>query len=172
MSQASETKGKAGEAADPDGSPSGSKTPTPSQQNTTYATYPCPLWGKRFDDSVETRLDPATRTTYRHISRSSLQNSKIHMRVTALLIRDEYEKLYKLISEEAPPIKVGDEYSGVAVIGQPGIGQLQFHCVSSEDCLTVMFRQVAVSELCTPSPPEPKKTHCVSNSCGRHLDFQ
>ena len=48
--------------------------------------------------------------------------------MTVLLICDEYEKLYKLICEEAPPIMIDDVYSGVAVIGHPGIGQLQLRC--------------------------------------------
>ena len=57
---------------------------------------PVPLWGKSFDDFVETSLDPTTCDTYRHISRSSfrtLDDLGISMPTTALLIRDEYEKL-------------------------------------------------------------------------------
>ena len=118
MSQASnKANGKAREAAGPD------NDPAPSQR---VITYPCPLWGKSFDNFVETNLDPTTRDTYRHISPSSfrtLDDLGISMPRTALLIRDEYEKLYKLICEEAPPIMVCGAYTGVAVIGQPGIGQ-------------------------------------------------
>ena len=162
MSQASnKANGKAREAAGP------GNDPAPSQWVT---TYPCPLWGKSFDDFAETSLD----STYRHISPSwfrTLDDLGISMPTTALLIRDEYENLYKLICKEAPPIMVRGAYTGVAVIGQPGIGQLQLHCISPEG-LTVMLRQVVVSELCAPSPLEHRKTHCVSNCCGRHLDFQ
>ena len=156
MSQASnKANGKAREAAGP------GNDPAPSQWVT---TYPCPLWGRSFDDFVETSLDPTTCDTYRHIGRSSfrtLVGLGISMPTTALLIRDEYEKLYKPICEEAPPITIFGVYTGVAVIGQPGIGQLQLHCISPEG-FTVMFRQVVVSELCTPSPLEHKKAHCVS----------
>ena len=50
---------------------------------------------------------------------------------TPLLIRDEYEQLYNLVSEESTEFA----YSGFAIIGHLGMGQLQLHWVSAEVCL-------------------------------------
>lgn len=102
-----------------------------SSQNTAY-TYPCPLWGHSFDDIVKTGVDPDTSEEYRFINRSSfelLSPLAFQMFPKALLIRDTYEELYNLLSERSLQTKSGWGFSGFAVIGQPGIGQLQLHCV-------------------------------------------
>jgi len=121
-----------------------------SSQNTMYTSYPCPLWGKDFDDlvgfddlvkaGVEAGSDPTTGDRYHFIRPESFQQHLSFLpilHVNALLIRDEYQQLYNFLSQKSLPTRrVGvGAYSGVAVIGQPGIGQLQLHCVSPEDYL-------------------------------------
>jgi hypothetical protein len=137
-------------------------------------TYPCPLWGRDVGDLVQSGVDPETHATYRFINRSSfdlLSPLILPMAPEALLIRNTYENLYDLLSESSLPTRPGSVYTGFTVIGQPGIGRLQLHCVSPEDCLMVIFRQVAVSGICTPSPPMRKEAHCLSIRIGHHMDF-
>ena len=69
----------------------------------------------------------------------------------ALLIREEYEVLYGFFTEVSSAKKLRGPYSGVAITGHPGIGQLQLHCISPENRLMVMCRQVTVSSLYAPS---------------------
>jgi hypothetical protein len=145
-----------------------------SSQNTTYTSYKC-HWGGKFDDLVKTGSDPATGEKYRFIPQSSLEligPFEFQLDDDALLIRDEYEQLYQFLLRESSPIGSRKTYSGIAVIGQPGIGQLRLHCVSPEACLLVMCREVAVSAVCAPSPPVRKKAHRVSIRVGHHMDFQ
>ena len=61
------------------------------------------------------------------------------------------------------------EYSGCAVIGQPGIGEWPLHHVSPEHCL---MANVGVSVVCVPSLPMRKAAHHVSMRFGRQMDFQ
>ena len=56
-----------------------------------------------------------------------------------LLIRDEYQRLYNLLCQKSLP-RLGGAYSGVAVIGHPGIGQLQLHCVSPDGIFCCDYR--------------------------------
>ena len=80
----------------------------------------------------------------------------------ALLIREEYDELYNFLSQKSLPTgRIGDAYSGSAVIGHPGIGQLRLHRVFPDDCLMVMFRQVTVSVVYALSPPVRTKAHRV-----------
>jgi len=91
-------------------------------QNTTYSSFPCPLWGMAFNSFLTTNHD-LNKDSYRFISRSSFDHLPPvltrSMENTPLLIRDEYERLYRLISEESTTFP----YSGFAIIGHPGIGQ-------------------------------------------------
>ena len=117
-------------------------------------------------------MDPAG-NKYRFIRRSwfnLLSPVKTATDEPAILIRDPYEALYSVLTQRSSPRGPEDPYSGIAVIGQPGIGQ--WHCVSLEDCLMVMCRQVAVSAVCAPSPPVRKKAYRVSVRAGHHLDFR
>ena len=69
----------------------------------------------------------------------------------ALLIRDQYEELYSFLTQRSS-LRLGYSYSGNVVTGHPGIGQLQLYCISQENRLMVMYRQVALSAMCAPSP--------------------
>ena len=143
-----------------------------SSQNATYHKWPCPLWGKKFEDIVETAVDPAG-NTYHFIHGSWFDLLSPMMTATeesAMLIRDPYEALYNCVTRRSSLGGPRDSYSGIAVIGQPGIGR--WHCVSLEDCLMVMCRQVAVSAVCAPSPPVRKKAYRVSIRAEHHLDFR
>ena len=141
-----------------------------SSQSTTYTSYPCLLWGKKFDDlveTVETGSDP-TLKPYRFIRYESFEQHLSFLEipiVIALLIRDEYNELYNFLSRKSLPTGriLGDAFSGSAVIGHPGIGQLRLHRVLPEDCLIgmVMFRQVSVSVVHALSPPVRTKAHRV-----------
>jgi len=84
-----------------------------SSQNTTYTSYSCPLWGKNFDvlveldKFVETGSDTTTGDSYRFIRYELFQQHLSFLptpKVDALLIRDEYQQLYKLLSEKSLPI--------------------------------------------------------------------
>ena len=97
-----------------------------SSQNTTYANYPCPLWGKKIEDIIETGVGSAG-NKYRFIRRSwfnLLSPVKTATEEPAILIRDPYEALYNnVLTQRSSPRGPEDPYSGIAVIGQPGIGQ-------------------------------------------------
>jgi hypothetical protein len=97
-----------------------------------FSSEKCALWGRGFDDFVET----AQTGEYRFIRRSWFELLQPSFEVlrplvmplndTALLIRDEYEELYNFFSQESTPTPQ-NLYSGCAVIGHPGIGQSLLH---------------------------------------------
>ena len=142
------------------------------QEIITYTTQLCLSWGTTFDDLVKTGSDPTTRDTYRFIRKSSFQSQASFRTLDAdLLIRDEYENLYDFCSQDISMPEDG-QYQGLAVIGHPGIGQSPLHCLSPEDCLTVMSRQVAISVVCAPSSRVRRKAHRDSIPAEHDLDFQ
>ena len=140
---------------------------------TTVTTETCPSWGTTFDAFVETSSEPTSGDTYRFLRRNSFQSlaSFPPLAVAALLIRDEYENLYDFCSQDISMPEDG-QYQGLAVIGHPGIGQWPLHCLSPEDCLTVMSRQVAISVVCAPSSRVRREAHRVSVRVRQGLDFQ
>jgi len=94
--------------------------------SSTYHSYPCPLWDRGFDPLLQHAS--INNSKYCFINRSSFELPaplRGPMDEDPLLIRHEYEKLYDLISGG-----IGFACSGFAVIGHPGIGQLQLHCLA------------------------------------------